>query len=82
MAALVDGLPWAKADLQRLTLVVVLTGLAAAAAGLLAEPHGWLGYFVTFARLRPADGPVVRFDLAELVPLQAVREQARRRRIG
>lgn len=62
-------------------IVVVLPGLAAAAALVLAEIHGRTGYFPTIARLRPVPGSLpLRFDLAELIGLQDVRARARKGR--
>ncbi|OQA39911.1 MAG: hypothetical protein BWY52_03004 [Chloroflexi bacterium ADurb.Bin325] len=51
------------------------------AVALLAELHGRMGYFPTCVRLRPVAGSTPpRFEVAELLPLNEVREAARRRR--
>lgn len=51
---------------------------APAGAILLAELHGRMGYFPTIIRLRPVPNSTPpSFEVAELVNLQAVREQAR-----
>jgi hypothetical protein len=48
---------------------------------LLAELHGRCGYFPAAVRLRPVpDSVPPRFEVAEIVNLQAVREKARGRR--
>jgi len=48
---------------------------------LLAELHGRLGYFPDIVRLRPAPAPAEeKFEVAEIVPTQAVRNQARAKR--
>ena len=53
---------------------------AAAAVALLAELHGRIGHFPSLIRLRPKPGPVTTYEVAELLNLQAIREEARRRR--
>lgn len=48
---------------------------------LLAELHGRMGYFPPIVRLRPVAGSLPRrFEVAEIVDLQGLREQARTRR--
>jgi hypothetical protein len=45
---------------------------------LLAELHGRMGYFPAIVRLRPMPESVPpRFEVAEVINLQAVREHAR-----
>ena len=53
---------------------------AAAAVALLAEIHGRIGHFPSLIRLRPKPGPVTTYEVAELLNLQAIREEARLRR--
>lgn len=54
---------------------------APAGAILLAELHGRMGYFPTILRIRPVPNSTPpSFEVAELVNLQAIREQARARR--
>src|SRR6266567_6049894 len=55
-------------------------GYAPAAFVLLAELHGRIGPFPSLIRLRPKPGPVTTYEVAELLNLQTIREQARRRR--
>lgn len=58
-----------------------LPGLSALAACLLAEIHGRSGHFPTIVNLRPAPDPalaVTVFEVAELVNLQAIRDESRR----
>lgn len=51
------------------------------AAGLLAELHGRMGYFPPILRLRPIPGAMPpRYEVAEIVNLQAIRDEARHRR--
>jgi hypothetical protein len=48
---------------------------------LLAELHGRMGYFPACLRLRPVEGSTPpRFEAAEVVNLQEVRNAARKRR--
>ncbi len=50
-------------------------------ATLLAELHGRMGYFPPVVRLRPVAGSTpTRYEVAEVINLQEVRDQARRRR--
>jgi hypothetical protein len=69
-----DGPTW-----QGQRLVVHLPGLAPAAALVLAELHGRIGGFPPVLRMR-RDEPYSRYVFAELLDLQAVREQARQSR--
>ena len=66
--------------IQTTPIIVNLPGLAAAAAAVLAELHGRMGYFPPIVRLRPVPGPVRRFEVAEILDLQGLRETARTRR--
>ena len=66
--------------IQTTPIIVNLPGLAPAAAAVLAELHGRMGYFPPIVRLRPVPGPVRRFEVAEIVDLQGLREAARTRR--
>ena len=66
--------------IQTTPVVVNLPGLAPAAAAVLAEMHGRMGYFPPVLRLRPVPGPVRRFEVAEILDLQGLRETARTRR--
>lgn len=78
---LVDGLGLAAEAWQTVPVVVNLPGLAAAAAVVLAELHGRMGLFPAMLRLRPVVGSTpTRFEVAEVVNLQQVRERSRQRR--
>lgn len=62
-------------------LLVVPPALNFAAFALLAELHGRMGYFPTVVRLRPVSGTTPpRFEVAEVINLQAIRDSARKRR--
>ena len=62
-------------------LLVVPPALNFAAFALLAELHGRMGYFPTVVRLRPVrEATPPRFEVAEVINLQAIRDSARKRR--
>jgi len=63
---------------QTTPLVVNLPALTPIAGLLLAEMHGRTGYFPTVIRLRPVAGVTPpQFEVAELLNLQTVRDDAR-----
>lgn len=67
--------------MMMLPILVNPPSLNYSAALLIAELHGRMGYFPTCVRLRPVkDALPPRFEAAELMNLQAVRDTARRRR--
>jgi hypothetical protein len=80
VVALVSRVPLNAAQWQSEALVVVLPSLNFIAAALLAELHGRMGYFPVVVRTRPMDGPPRRYEIAEVLDLQAARAAARRRR--
>lgn len=62
-------------------ILVVPPSLNFIAAALLAELHGRMGYFPPVVRTRPvADALPRRYEVAEILDLQAIREDARRTR--
>lgn len=64
--------------LQTTPVIVNLPPLAAIAALVMAELHGRMGYFPATLRLRLIEGKVPpRFEVAELIDLQAARDSAR-----
>jgi hypothetical protein len=78
---LVASVGWDAETWQTQPVVINPPGLAPLTAVLLAELHGRLGYFPTLMRVRPvADVVPRRYEVAELLNLQAVRDAARRRR--
>ena len=81
VTALVDGVGLAPSEWQSLPIVVNPPSLNLIAVTLLAELHGRMGYFPTVLRLRPvADSTPPRFEVAEVINLQQVRDAARHRR--
>lgn len=68
-------------ELQTEPILVNLPSLNFITALLLAELHGRMGYFPPVIRLRPAAGSLPpRYELAEILNLQAVRDAARQER--
>lgn len=80
-AALLDGLGLSTADWQQAPLAINLPSLSYGAAAVLAELHGRCGYFPPAIRLRPvADSLPPRYEVAEVMNLQTIRDDARRKR--
>jgi len=68
---------------QTEALLINLPALNYAAAALLAHLHGLMGYWPTILRVRPvANTTPRRFEVAELLDLDALRAQAREQRAG
>jgi len=62
-------------------VLILLPALNYAAAALLAELHGRMGYFPPIVRLRPIPGALPpQYEVAEIIDLQALRAEARHRR--
>jgi hypothetical protein len=81
LAALMDGLDLTPQELQTAALLVNPPALNFITALLLAELHGRLGYFPAVLRLRPVSGATPpRFEVAEILNLQQVRDAARAER--
>ena len=79
--ALADAVGLSSREWQTLPILVNPPSLNFSAVALLAELHGRMGYFPPIVRLRPVQGSVPpRFEVAEIVDLQGIRERARRRR--
>ena len=78
---LVESVCLSPGEWQTELLVVNLPSFSAIAALLLAELHGRMGYFPPIIRLRPVAGATPpRFEVAEILNLQAVRDEVRRQR--
>jgi hypothetical protein len=79
--AMLASVPLTAEEWQTAPILVVPPALNFITAVLLAELHGRMGYFPAIARLRPVlDSVPPRFEVAEVINLQAVREGARRQR--
>lgn len=80
-AALVDGLGLTAAEWQQVPLLLLPPSLNFGAAALLAELHGRCGYFPPMVRTRPVPGSLPpKYEVAEIVNLQALRDAARLKR--
>ncbi len=78
---LVESISLSPKEWQTLPLLVNPPGHAPLAVTLLAELHGRMGYFPAVLRLRPVAGSTPpRFEVAEIINLQVVRDAARTRR--
>lgn len=78
---LAESVGLSPAEWQTLPLLVNPPGYAPLAVTLLAELHGRMGYFPAVLRLRPVTGSTPpRFEVAEIINLQTVRDVARARR--
>ncbi|MFL5657121.1 MAG: CRISPR-associated protein Csx15 [Ktedonobacteraceae bacterium] len=81
ITTIVDSVGLSSEEWQTRPFLVNPPGYAPAAFVLLAELHGRIGHFPSLIRLRPLPGstPTI-YEVAELINLQAIREEARRRR--
>ncbi len=81
VVAMADRCGLKAKEWQSLALLVNPPSLNFTAVALLAELHGRCGYFPAVLRLRPVAGSLPpQYEVAEIVNLQAVREEARQRR--
>jgi hypothetical protein len=81
VVALADRCGLSAVEWQSLPLLVNPPSLNFVAVALLAELHGRCGYFPAHLRLRPVEGSVPRrFEVAEVLDLQGLRDAARGRR--
>ena len=80
ITSIVDATNLSSEEWQTRPLLINPPGYAPAAFVLLAQLHGRIGHFPSLIRLRPKVGPVTTYEVAELLNLQAIREEARLRR--
>ena len=81
VARLVAGIGLSPAAWQTTRILLNPPGFAPIAVALLAELHGRMGYFPAIVRMRPIPNSVPpEYEVAEIINLQAVRDQARRER--
>jgi hypothetical protein len=79
--ALLERLPFSAAEWQTAPIVVNPPSYNFIAAYVLAELHGRMGYFPPLVRLKPVAGAMPpRYEVAEIMNLQAVRDAARKKR--
>jgi hypothetical protein len=81
LAQVMEKIPLTPQELQSAAIVVNLPSFNAIAAVTLAELHGRMGYFPPIVRLRPVEGAIPpRYEVAEALNLQNVRDAARTKR--
>ena len=81
LAALMAQVPLSPVQLQGEPILLNLPSLNYIAVMLLAELHGRMGYFPAILRLRPVAGSLPsRFEAAEVLNLQEIRDHARTQR--
>ena len=81
IVALVDGLSLTPQQWQSEPILLNPPSLNLIACALLTELHGRMGYFPPCLRLRPIkDSLPPQFEVAEILNLSEIREQARKRR--
>lgn len=81
IVALAEKTGLSKDDWQTLPLLINPPSLNFIAVALLAELHGRCGYFPAHIRMRPVQGSVPpRYEVAEIMNLQEIRDAARLRR--
>ena len=86
VAGMADAAGLTPEEWQTLPLLINPPSLNFSAVALIAELHGRMGYFPPCIRMRPVVGPdgqrVVppRFEVAEILNLQEIRDRARRLR--
>jgi len=75
---LVKQIPLSPEEWQTSSILIILPALNYITALLLADLHGRIGHFPTIIRTRPLSGNIVTvFEVAEIINLQEVRENAR-----
>ncbi len=78
LTALLDQIELSPEQWQSEPVIVVLPALNFIAGALLANLHGRMGYFPPVVRTRPVEGSIPRrFEVAEILDLQALRAAAR-----
>lgn len=83
LAKVMEKIPLTPQELQSAAIIVNLPSFNAIAALTLAELHGRMGYFPPVVRMRPVEGAIPpRYEVAEVLNLQNVRDTARTKRNG
>jgi hypothetical protein len=81
VVALADACGLSPQEWQAEQILVLPPALNFVAVALYAELHGRMGYFPAMVRTRPIPNALPpQYEVAEVVNLQAVREQARQKR--
>lgn len=78
---MVDRVPLTPAEWQTAPILINPPSLNFTAVLMVADLHGRMGFFPAFLRLRPVEDAIPpRFEVAEILNLQSIREKARLRR--
>ncbi len=78
---MLDDTGFTPREWQTSSILVNLPSLNYSAATVLAQLHGRMGYFPPVLRLRPLTTKIpLRYTVSEILNLQAMREQARKKR--
>lgn len=77
IAGLLDAIDLSIEEWHTGHILVNPPGYAPVAFLLLAEIHGRCGHFPAFVRLRPVQGSVTTYEVAEIINLQTIRDAAR-----
>jgi len=81
IVAMADAAGLSAQQWQSEAILINPPALSASAVALLAELHGRMGYFPPVLRIRAVPGAMPpRYEVAEVVNLQALRDEARTRR--
>lgn len=81
LQALLERIPLDSRQLQTEPILIIPPALNFITAMLLAALHGRMGYFPPVVRIRPvANALPRRYEVAEILDLQSIREQARAQR--
>lgn len=81
--ALVDAVGLPPDVWQTEPIIINPPGLASLATAIIAEIHGRAGYFLPILNIRPISGTTpTRYEVAEIVNLDTIRQEARTRRLA
>ncbi|MBL7162790.1 MAG: hypothetical protein ISS57_09315 [Anaerolineales bacterium] len=74
----VDSVGLSPQEWQTLPILINLPSYNFGAVTILVELHGRMGYFPTILRIRPvSNGTLTNYEVAEVINLQAMRDNAR-----
>lgn len=82
VADIADRARLSAEEWQTLPILINPPGYSPVTAALLAELHGRIGHFPSMLRLRPCHRDSTRFEVAEILNLQKLRDHARMRRLS
>jgi len=81
LAEMLGQLSLTPEEWQTVPILLVLPALNFITAMLIAELHGKMGYFPAFVRISPVrDSVPMRYEVAEVINLQQIRDDARKTR--